>query len=205
MAIAIAAAIPPVGGAPSYPVDTIALRNGAGLPMSEQGYWVAFSCRLANERIMNSTLQPYEIRSSIASDHDAIARVWHTSASLPGVGPVIMPTLDELRKRIDLEFAAGWHVTVAACADDILGFVAIKPREAVLDQLFVEPRSLGAGVGRALLAHAITAMPDGFTLFTRATNARARRFYEKAGLMSLKEDVHPRSGEPIIHYGWNIR
>jgi hypothetical protein len=33
---------------------------------------------------------------------------------------------------------------------------------------------------------------------------RARRFYEKAGLIYLREDTHPRDGDPIVHYGWNL-
>jgi putative acetyltransferase len=32
---------------------------------------------------------------------------------------------------------------------------------------------------------------------------KARRFYEQAGLIALREGIHPRSGDPIIYYGWN--
>jgi ribosomal protein S18 acetylase RimI-like enzyme len=116
-----------------------------------------------------------------------------------------MPTLSELRERVDLEFASGWNVTVAVRENDVIGFVAIKPSEAVLDQLFVRPGSTGGGLGQALLAHAMTAMPNGFTLFTRSANARARRFYEKAGLIFLRDDAHPRTGDPVTYYGWNVR
>jgi putative acetyltransferase len=115
-----------------------------------------------------------------------------------------MPTLDELRERVDLEFAAGWSATVAVRDDDVIGFVAIKPNEAVLDQLFVRPGSIGGGVGQALLAHSKTVMPKGFTLFTRSANTKARRFYEKSGLIFLRNDKHPRTGDPVTYYGWNI-
>lgn len=154
---------------------------------------------------MNVRTQPYRLRPSTNTDHDAIAEVWHSSASLSGVGPPFMPTIGELRQRIDLEFAAGWAVTVAVRENDVIGFVAIKPREAVLDQLFVLPGLIGGGVGQALLAHSMTAMPNGFTLFTRSANARARRFYEKAGLVFLRDDAHPRTGDPVAYYGWNVR
>lgn len=151
---------------------------------------------------MNLEPQAYKLRPSIEADRDAIAEVWHSSASLPGVGPPAMPTLDELRERVDVEFTAGWDVTVAARGSDLIGFVAIKPREAVLDQLFVRPESIGGGIGRALLAHAMATRPSGFTLHTRSTNERARRFYEKAGLILLRHAAHPRSSDPVTYYGW---
>ena len=154
---------------------------------------------------MNMENQSCELRPSVAADHDTIAEVWHSSASMPGVGPPIMPSLSELRQRIDLEFEAGWNVTVAVRDADVVGFIAMKPSEAVLDQLFVRPKYVGLGVGQALLAHAIAAMTNGFTLFTRSTTVRARRFYEKAGLVLLREDTHPRTGDPVTYYRWNAR
>ncbi|CAN5274574.1 hypothetical protein BH10PSE7_BH10PSE7_23310 [soil metagenome] len=152
-----------------------------------------------------ATAQTYHFRPSVEADYDAIAAVWHSSASLDGVGPLVMPTRNELRERVDRAFAAGWAVTVAVRENDVIGFVAIRPREAILDELFVRPSFIGSGVGRALLAQAMTAMPQGFTLYTRSSNARARRFYEKAGLVYLRDDVHRRTGGPVTYYGWNMR
>jgi putative acetyltransferase len=153
---------------------------------------------------MNLETGTYKLRPSLEADRDAIAEIWHISASLPTVGPTVMPSLAQLRERVEVEFARGWVVAVAAHGSDIAGFVAIKPPESVLDQIFVRPGSIGAGIGQALLAHAKAAMPCGFTLHTRSANKRARSFYEKAGLIYLREDVHPRDGDPIVHYGWNL-
>lgn len=144
-----------------------------------------------------------ELRSSVESDNDTIAQIWHQSASLPGVGPAVMPSEADLRHRVDLELAAGWEVTLAVLEGRTVGFVALKRRESVLAELFVRPASIGLGVGRRLLAHAIATMPAGFTLYTRAGNTKARLFYEREGLVALREDKHPRSGEPVIHYAWN--
>ncbi|WP_165932856.1 GNAT family N-acetyltransferase [Rhizobium sp. BK251] len=116
-----------------------------------------------------------------------------------------MPTMNELRERVDLAFAAGWEVTVVARESRVIGFVAIKPREAILDQLFIRPGFLGYGIGQALLGHAMKAMPEGITLFTASSNARARAFYEKAGLIFLRDAPHPRTGHPVTHYGWGGR
>jgi ribosomal protein S18 acetylase RimI-like enzyme len=147
----------------------------------------------------------WKLRPSMAADHDAIAEVWHDGASLPGVGPAVMPTLSELRHRVDLELAAGWRVTVAANQDFVIGFVATRPAEAVLDELFVRPGSIGRGIGRALLMHAMAEMPDGFTLYTRSANAAARRFYERTGLVFIRDGVHPGNGDPIAYYGWKAQ
>ena len=46
-------------------------------------------------------------------------------------------------------------------------------------------------------------MPGGFTLYTRTVNSRARRFYERASMVPLREAIHPRSGDPIVWYGWS--
>lgn len=153
---------------------------------------------------MSDTNPTCELRPATKADHDAIADIWHSGASLEGVGPPTMPTQNELRQRVDLE-SAGWTVTVAVRGDEVIGFAAIKPREAVLAELFVRPGSIGGGVGQALLAHCKTAMREGFTLYTRSANMRARRFYEKAGLIFLRDDVHPRTGDPVTHYGWKVR
>jgi ribosomal protein S18 acetylase RimI-like enzyme len=142
------------------------------------------------------------LRPAEERDHDAIADIWHASASLPGVGPPVMPSLDELRQRAKAELAGGWVTTVAVAAGRIAGFVAIRPAEAILAEIFIAPDAIGSGAGRMLLDHAKAAMPQGFTLFTRSGNWRARAFYERAGLVPIRDDLHPRSGDPITYYRW---
>lgn len=142
------------------------------------------------------------LRPAEERDRDAIADIWHASASLPGVGPAAMPDRAAMRQRVEAELAAAWVATVAVAAGRIVGFVAIKPGEAVLAEIFVAPDAIGAGAGRALLDHAKAAMPQGFTLYTRSGNARARAFYERAGLAAFRDDLHPRSGDPIVYYRW---
>jgi len=142
------------------------------------------------------------LRPAEERDRDAIADIWHASASLPGVGPAAMPDRGTMRQWVDEELADGWTVTVADGGGGIVGFVALKPARRVLDQLFVAPGALGAGVGRALLGCAMAAMPGGFTLFTRPGNGRACRFYERAGLSVAGEERHPRTAETVVRYRW---
>jgi ribosomal protein S18 acetylase RimI-like enzyme len=146
-----------------------------------------------------------ELRAPRDAELDSVAQVWHESASLPGVGPPVMPTPQELRARVDAELAAGWKLTVAVCDGDVVGMLALKPATSVLDQLFVRPSHIGNQVGKILLQQAMTSMPDGFTLFTASTNRRARQFYERAGLVFLRESPHPRTGHPVSYYGWKVR
>ncbi len=143
-----------------------------------------------------------DIRPATAADYDAIAAIWHLSAGLPGVGPAQLPSLERLRARIDVEIAEGWQVTVAEAEGEIIGFLAIKPKAAILDQLFMQPEARGMGLGRMLLDTAKAQLPGGFTLFTRPGNTPARRFYEKHGLTHLRDELHPLFGDTIVWYQW---
>ena len=114
-----------------------------------------------------------------------------------------MPSPAQLRARVDVEMDNSWEVTVAEQRGTVVGFLAIKRDEAVLAELFLRPQAIGQGIGSQLLARAKALMPGGFTLFTRATNVRARRFYEKAGLTVLRTETHARDGDLIVFYGWS--
>lgn len=143
-----------------------------------------------------------DLRPATESDFECIATIWHASASRPGVGPPTMPSLSDLRERVDLEIASGWSVTLAVRQDTILGFVATKPAARILDQLFVTPDAIGSGIGKLLFEQARRDMPSGFALHTAATNRTARTFYERAGMVLTRSAAHPRTGHPIVWYEW---
>ena len=134
---------------------------------------------------------------------DEAARMWHDSATHMDGAAVQMPSYAELRERMDVELRTGWILYTASCGDRIVGILAIKPTEAVLDQLFVAPDTQAKGVGRQLLNRAKSQMPDGFMLRMAADNERARRFYERNGLQYVRAGVHPQSGNPVHFYEWN--
>ncbi len=143
------------------------------------------------------------IRTAEEHDFDAVAVVWHESASEEGVGPPQMPTVDELRQRIEAEVRKGWRLFVAVWDNEIVGMLALKTEQKVLDQLFVRPDHIGKGLGLTLFSHAKVELPSGFTLHTASTNLRARGFYERLGMVFDGEGSHPRTDHPVSYYRWN--
>lgn len=73
------------------------------------------------------------------------------------------------------------------CENDgeILGFYAIAPvsdHEAELDALFVKPGSIGQGIGKALISHAVSlARGNGFKALVIQGDPHAEPFYLAAG------------------------
>ena len=136
------------------------------------------------------------------ADVDQVARVWLDSWRSTGISASNHVSEASNRERIIREIASGWRVTVAAHANSIVAFLAIKPTEKVLDQLFVTPSFQVIGIGLALLQTAKEQMPDGFWLRTAADNHAARRFYESHGLAFDRLEAHPVLGHQTAIYIW---
>ena len=145
-----------------------------------------------------------KVRPAVSGDLDRVAEVWHESSARMDGAVAEMPTRAQLRRRIDDELRDGWALHVGLRDERIVGMVALKPDEAVLDQIFVLPSEQRQGVGRALLDLAKSEMPRGFTLRAAAANHGGRRFYEREGLTPLGEGVHPRTGTPVCYFGWKV-
>ena len=152
-----------------------------------------------------NALHELSVRRAGSGDLDAVAAVWHESAtSMDGAAPDVPPR-EALRQRIDAELRSGWDLHLALRGERVVGMLAVKPGAAILDQIFVSPGAQGHGVGQALLDLAKRVMPTGFTLRMDASNEKARRFYEKEGMKQLGEGTHPSTGTPVHFYGWNVR
>jgi len=104
------------------------------------------------------------------------------------------------------EQAAAKNVWVATGADgEVVGVVALGPSEQPntldLDKLFVEPRWIRTGVGRALLAHAmIEARRRGAERLTILADPYAAGFYERHGARRIGEapsDAIPGRSLPL--------
>ena len=104
------------------------------------------------------------------------------------------------------EQTAAGDVWVATAADgSIAGIVALGPSQEPdtidLDKLFVEPRQIRTGVGRALMAHAIgEARRRGAKRLTILADPYAAGFYERNGARLIGEapsDAIPGRSVPL--------
>jgi GNAT superfamily N-acetyltransferase len=147
-----------------------------------------------------------QIRPYRDEDRDATVRLWLASWRSTGLEVALKPSEAELYRamsaRIDEELTAGWLVRLASDEERLVGFLALKPAEGCLDQLFVLPEAQRTGVGSALLALARELAPEGLWLRTAEANRRARRFYEKHGFSKRETQLHPSLGHPTAIYRW---
>jgi GNAT superfamily N-acetyltransferase len=83
------------------------------------------------------------------------------------------------------------RVRVALCGAEIAGFSLVLPLRASvceLDGLFVDPRFMRRGIGRALVADLVArARVEGATRLTLDANPHAAAFYEAAGFSTVGE------------------
>ena len=88
---------------------------------------------------------------------------------------------------------------VAVIGDEIVGFYSLSPsRDAwKLDDLWVLPRFMDRGIGRALVAHALeTAARGGASSVTVDADPNAESFYLACGAERCGEVPAPIPGEP---------
>ena len=77
-------------------------------------------------------------------------------------------------------------VTVAEFEGRVVGVLAVsmRPQASWIDQLYVHPAHVGAGIGSALLAQALAALPRPLRLYSFQANLAARAFYERHGFVA---------------------
>ncbi len=142
------------------------------------------------------------VRRATKDDLDSVASVWHQSASTMDGAILQTPSHEEMRARIDRELEPGWQLFVVEQGEQIVGMLALKPHEAILDQIFVLPDKQASGVGTMLMNTAKEVMPGGFSLRLAEGNERAAQFYERSGLCFSRKGSHPSSGRPVCYYAW---
>ena len=131
-----------------------------------------------------------------------LATLWH--ASWLSSNPVIFPddTVEQVPRLIDEHMTLGWRVTLAMEEDKLIGFIALKPDQNWLDQLFIAPECQGRGVGAQLLNYAKSQMPEGFKLRTGIENNGARRFYNRFGLKEIDITKSPYRDVEVVVFQW---
>ena len=122
------------------------------------------------------------VRPLAAADLDRVVALWVAAwdATMPGID--FAARAGWLRERLARHAAAGVQVVCAAVGDEPVGFVTVDPATGHVDQLAVDPRRSGQGVGSALIAAARAAAAAPLALEVNQENPRAVRFYEREGL-----------------------
>ncbi|SEE73613.1 L-amino acid N-acyltransferase YncA [Streptomyces sp. 3213] len=145
--------------------------------------------------------EPLQIRPMVLADCDRVSEIRVLGWQFAYRGLMPQPFLDALSAKDDAErrrarFAQddGSVVSlVASRGEEIVGWAAFGPYrdgeirtgEAELYAIYLDPRHLNTGAGRALMQEALRRCAalghDRVYLWVVRGNARARRFYERAG------------------------
>jgi putative acetyltransferase len=142
-----------------------------------------------------------EIRLLREGESAAVVAVWRRSRD--DVQPWLEARMSHTRDD-DLRFfrdvlAREYDVWLALDGGEIVGLMAI--RDGFIDQLYVDPKAQGRGVGSELLAKAAELSPGKLALYTHQRNARARRFYERRGFRVVAFGLSdPPECEPDVRY-----
>jgi GNAT superfamily N-acetyltransferase len=112
-----------------------------------------------------------------------------------------------------------YGVVVAEDAGRVVGFASFGPSRdegapdgtGEIPAIYVHPDALGMGIGRQLFEEAIGKLREGgfarATLWVLEANARARRFYEKAGWSwdgTVSGHQFECANEPIVRYAADL-
>ena len=88
---------------------------------------------------------------------------------------------DEVREWFASHVVRDCELWIAEDDGEVAGILVL--RDDWVEQLYVEPRMTGRGVGRRLLEVAKRERPGGLRLWTFLSNSRARDFYAREGFV----------------------
>lgn len=130
------------------------------------------------------------IRPATADDAGALSALAFHSKAHWGYSKAFMDACrDELTYPPEQLAAGGFQVAERDGA--VIGFyglVKISPDTLELEAMFVDPDSIGQGVGRALMAHALEAFAaSGLARLVIQADPHAAAFYERAGGVLIGE------------------
>ncbi|MEV6567979.1 GNAT family N-acetyltransferase [Streptomyces kronopolitis] len=183
---------PGTGTATGSDPDTGTGFGTAGAPGTSTGTNVTMK---ANTRMHLSTggppaaapAPPLAIRLALPVDAPAIAAVHLASrqATMPYLPPQ-RRTHDEVTRWVREIVLPQCHTVVAARGAEVLGYASV--RGELLDQLYLRPDVLRAGIGSRLLAAARRHRPAGLSLHVFQLNTQARAFYAHHGFRVVATD-----------------
>ncbi|MCD4526355.1 GNAT family N-acetyltransferase [Nocardioides sp. cx-173] len=140
------------------------------------------------------------LRPGVASDAAALALVHLEARAAAPMPPSVHPEL-EVRAWLSGRLTTD-EVWVAEYAGRVAGYARLT--DAWLDDLYVAPGDARRGIGSALLDLAKSRRPGGFCLWVFESNAPARAFYARHGLVELERTDGSANEEkaPDLRLAW---
>ena len=143
-----------------------------------------------------------EIRRATADDADAVADVY--LASFKQALPTVRLAHDDndVRRHARDHWVGRTECWVAVEGSRVVAMMSLTP--GWVDQLYVVPEAQGQGIGRRLLDLAKRQSHGRLELWTFRINDRARRFYERNGVVAAEQTDGSANeeGEPDVRYLW---
>jgi GNAT superfamily N-acetyltransferase len=143
------------------------------------------------------------LRRGIERDVEAVSTLYlRARKSAVPVIPMTVHTDDEVRRWIARRVVPHTDLWVAEGDDGALvGLLVLD--DGWVDQLYVEPRLTGRGIGGQLIDLAKRERPSGLRLWTFESNLGAQRFYERQGFRATdRTEGDNEEGAPDILYVW---
>ena len=146
------------------------------------------------------------LRPADPAEADALADL-HTAARAAAVPamPESVHTSEETRAWMRGRVGSTHEVWVADRDGSVVGYGALSAEgDAWLDDLYVDPALTGQGIGSTLLELVKSLRPSGFALWVFESNAGARRFYHRHGLLELErtDGSGNEEREPDLRMAW---
>lgn len=128
-----------------------------------------------------------------ATDLETLSAIWF-DASLLAHAFIGEPRLRDQRIRVETVYLPNAETWVACGSGAPVGFISLM--DSSIGGLFVAPRCQGQGIGRALIAHALT-LKGALMLEVYTANAQAVAFYQALGFTELSRRATDDDGLPF--------
>lgn len=147
-------------------------------------------------------MSEFVVRDYRDEDCEAAIALWRRAwdTALPEIN--FSSRLEWWRERWVGELVPKNRIRIAEDNGRLTGFIVIDPGSGYLDQIAVAPEDWSTGVATRLMDEAKRISPARILLEVNKENARAIRFYERAGFERTGERLNPRSGRPTWCYSW---
>lgn len=146
-----------------------------------------------------------EIRRAGRADARALSELYlraRTAAALSGSIPAPVHSEADVRAWIRCVIAERETWLAESGGPAVVGLLVLDG--GWIDQLYVDPRRLGRGIGSRLLEVAKRQRPEGLRLWTFVSNTGAQRFYARHGFTEVRrtDGRDNEEGAPDIELAW---